>query len=102
MPAPGEGPDRETMENGYLILHGLGVIRKMSPEKEEYCVQSKFQFNKDIGYLYTAALLVESGLLLLESSTKRGGVMTPAAAFGNRLTARIVERLDATFEIKEL
>lgn len=90
------------MENGYLILHGLGVMRKLSDDKEEHRIQSTFQFNKDIGYLYTAALLVESGLLLLDSTTKQGGVMTPAVAFGSRLTSRIVERLDASFDIKEI
>ncbi|GKY96458.1 hypothetical protein MPSEU_000605300 [Mayamaea pseudoterrestris] len=102
LPSPGEGPDRETMENGYLILHGLGVMRKLSSEKEEIKIQSTFQFNKDIGYLYTAALLVETGLLLLESTTNQGGVMTPAVAFGSRLTERIVKELDASFEIKEM
>jgi short subunit dehydrogenase-like uncharacterized protein len=103
LPAPGQGPDRETMEEGYLILHGLGVMRKLSTDKDEYKIQSTFRFNKDIGYLYTAALLVETGLLLLESSSsKQGGVMTPAVAFGSRLTQRIVKELDASFEIQEM
>ena len=100
MPAPGEGPDRATMEDGYLVLHGLGVMRKLSTDKEELHVRSTFRFNKDIGYLYTAALVVESGILLLESTTKHGGVLTPAATFGNQLTKRIVSMLDATFDLE--
>jgi short subunit dehydrogenase-like uncharacterized protein len=101
LPAPGEGPDRATMESGYLILHGVGTMRKLSSEKEEFKLQSTFQFNKDIGYLYTAALLAETGILLLESTTKQGGVMTPAVALGSALTKRIVKELDASFDIKE-
>lgn len=76
-------------------------MRKLSSGNEEYRIRTKFQFNKDIAYLYTAALLVEVGLLLLNTKTKQGGVMTPAVAFGSQLTQRIVNQLDASFEIEE-
>jgi short subunit dehydrogenase-like uncharacterized protein len=65
-------------------------------------LHSKFHFNKDIGYLYTAALLAETGMVLLEKHGKlSGGVMTPAVALGSDLTQRILKTMDTSFEIKE-
>jgi hypothetical protein len=105
VPAPGSGPDRATMEEGYMILHGRGVMKSKSDEKETR-LTSEFKFNKDIGYLYTAALLVETGMLLLEkanggTSPTSGGVVTPAVAFGSDMTSRIVDKLDSSWELKE-
>ena len=63
---------------------------------------SKFHFGKDVAYLYTAALLVETGMLLLEKrKTIAGGIMTPAIVLGSDLMQRILEKMDATFEIRE-
>jgi short subunit dehydrogenase-like uncharacterized protein len=98
LPQPGQGPDRETMEAGYLIVHGRAVMKKGETTVN---VKSEFVFKKDIAYLYTAALLVETGLLLLQSNRK-GGVMTPAVALGSELTNRLCDVLDVTFEIKEV
>mmetsp|Transcript_16753 Transcript_16753/g.37670 ORF Transcript_16753/g.37670 Transcript_16753/m.37670 type:complete len:323 (-) Transcript_16753:46-1014(-) len=112
LPSPGEGPLREDMENGYLILHGQGVMQKSSTEDGKGCYQkdtklyTKFTFNKDIGYLYTAALLVETGMMLLEDKKSLnpsvGGCVTPAVAFGSDLTQRILSKLDARWELKEV
>lgn len=99
LPQPGEGPDRQTMEEGYMTLHGHGIIVKDGKETK---LESKFHFNKDIGYLYTAALLAETGMVLLEKLGKvQGGVMTPAVALGSDLTRRILKTMDTSFEIKE-
>ena len=99
LPQPGEGPDRQTMEEGYMTLHGRGVMIKNG---KETVLHSKFHFNKDIGYLYTAALLAETGMVLLEKLGKvRGGVMTPAVALGSDLTQRILKTMDTSFELKE-
>jgi short subunit dehydrogenase-like uncharacterized protein len=98
LPQPGEGPDRETMEAGYLTLHGRGTMVGSTKTR----LVSKFHFNKDIAYLYTAALLVETGMMLLEKrGTVAGGVATPAVALGSDLTQRILEKMDTSFEIKE-
>jgi len=100
LPQPGEGPDRQTMEEGYMTLHGRGII--VNKDGKETNVMSKFHFNKDIGYLYTAALLAETGMVLLEKLGKaNGGVTTPAAALGSDLTQRILKTMDTSFEIKE-
>merc|ERR1739836_75670 len=75
LPQPGDGPDRKTMEEGCLIVHGIGKMASStttssgSSETEESVqkkVKAKFQFNKDVSYLYTAVLLVETGILLVE------------------------------------
>jgi short subunit dehydrogenase-like uncharacterized protein len=87
------------MEEGYMTLYGHGVIVK---NEKETTLHSKFHFNKDIGYLYTAALLVETGMVLLEKLGKvNGGVMTPAVALGSDLTQRILKTMDTSFELKE-
>ena len=104
IPQPGQGPDRNVMEHGYLTLHGRATA---TLNDKVHKIATKFHFGKDACYLYTAALLVESGLLLLEKSHQQDnngpfGILTPAAAFGSDLTRRIVERLDATFEIHEV
>lgn len=100
LPQPGEGPDRETMEAGYLTVYGRGVMVK--GDHKETHLQTKFHFSKDVGYLYTAALLVETGMVLLDKRGKvDGGVMTPAVALGSDLTQRILLKMDTSFAMKE-
>jgi len=115
MPQPGDGPDRKTMEEGSLIVHGIGKM--VSPtttssgstsetdEIEGKKVKAEFRFNKDLSYLYTAVLLVETGILLVEKSSSKGdklnsGVLTPAAALGSDLTQRILKEMDSSFHIE--
>jgi short subunit dehydrogenase-like uncharacterized protein len=116
LPAPGEGPSREQLENGYLTLHAeaiahcsadcssLSDAQGQRAATETRKVLGTFHFGKDTAYLYTAMMLVETGLLLLErtagSSTPPGGIWTPASALGHDLTARLLDRLDASMEIR--
>ena len=110
VPQPGEGPDRETMEAGCATIHGHGtavVIEPSSSNAGENILKTlnivaKFQFNKDIGYLYTAAFLVEVGMLLKDKAGYiAGGVKTPAAALGSDLTQRLLDKLDCSLDIGE-
>jgi len=102
VPKPGEGPSRENMENGFLTLHGFGTMVNKQDGKERK-LSSKFQFNKDTGYLYTAVLLIETGMLLVKKyGSLSGGCQTPASALGNELTQRILQEMDTSFEIKEI
>lgn len=114
VPQPGDGPDRKTMEEGSMILHGIGKM--VSPttatsgssetdEIEGKKVKAEFRFNKDLSYLYTAVLLVETGILLVEKSSGTGdkinsGILTPAAALGSDLTQRILKEMDTSFHIE--
>jgi len=105
LPRAGEGPDRDVMERGWMTLRARAVVEaEHEGVKDTKIVTGKFHFNKDVGYLYTAAMLAETGLLMLETrdDDRKGGVLTPAAAFGSRLTKRILDNLDARLEIREI
>jgi short subunit dehydrogenase-like uncharacterized protein len=108
---PGEGPDRETMESGYLRLHGRGRVRapltKIGDSMEDSednvtkVMKATFYFGKDVGYLYTAAMLVETGMALIENqNSKVAGVVTPAVGLGHALTQKLLDSLDVTLEVK--
>ena len=102
-PQPGEGPDRDTMEAGYATIrsHGTAAVPGDDTTKTME-ITGKFQFNKDIGYLYTAAFLVEVGMLLKDKSGYlAGGVKTPASALGNDLTRRLLDKLDCSLDIAQ-
>jgi len=96
LPAPGEGPTREAMDEGWMTLHAKGTMVKdgvATPLKATY------KFPKDTGYLMTAQMLVEAGMTLLEKKAP-GGVLTPAAAFGSDIVARLEEKLGAKLEVE--
>ncbi len=103
VPKSGEGPSREEMERGFLKLHATGsMIDKIDP-KMTRSLQGLFHFKKDTGYLYTAALLCETGILLAEKyGSLAGGCVTPAVALGGTLTERILKEMDTSLEIKEV
>jgi short subunit dehydrogenase-like uncharacterized protein len=92
LPQPGQGPDRDLMEAGYLNLLGLGTAGDQK-------IKAKFHFGKDVAYLYTAAMLVETGMALLFAKDKTAGVVTPAVGLGHALTERLMETLDITLDI---
>mmetsp|Transcript_4493 Transcript_4493/g.9439 ORF Transcript_4493/g.9439 Transcript_4493/m.9439 type:complete len:170 (-) Transcript_4493:397-906(-) len=116
VPQPGDGPDRKAMEGGSLTLHGIGKMVNTTAassgtserdEIVEKTVKAKFRFNKDVSYLYTAVLLVETGLLLVEKSLStggkiNGGILTPSTALGSDLTQRILREMDTSFHIEEI
>jgi len=98
-----QGPDRETMEAGYLKLYGYGIM--VDENGKEIPLYSLFHFHHDIGYYQTAHLLVESAMLLLEKhnagTLTKPGVVTPAVAFGNELTKRVTKEIECTFDLQE-
>ena len=112
LPQPGQGPSRETMEAGFLKLHGRAIMVKDNKEdddgKHQLALHSLFHFQKDTGYLMTAEMLVESGVLLVEMDRNKqlpkpkGGVLTPAAAFGHYLTERITKHMNVTLDIQQV
>lgn len=102
IPESGQGPSREDMEHGFLKLHATAEMKEKDTQKVRK-LQGLFEFRKDTGYLYTAVLLCETGLLLVEKfGSLEGGCLTPAAALGSELTQRILKEMDTSLEIKEL
>jgi short subunit dehydrogenase-like uncharacterized protein len=107
LPKAGEGPSREDMENGFLKLHAQAtMVDKTNSDGDKATprqLTGLFEFRKDTGYLYTAVLLCETGLLLVEKyGSLLGGCLTPAAALGGDLTERILKEMDVSLEIKEV
>ena len=106
LPAPGEGPTREQMEAGWLTVEGHGTM--MDTDGNKSTVKTKFHFMEDTGYLCTARMLAETGMLLLEKANGGGeglegatGVVTPAVALGSALVERLTKEVPCTFEISE-
>jgi short subunit dehydrogenase-like uncharacterized protein len=86
LPAPGEGPDDKTREEGYFRVE----IRTTTQTGRR--LRSVVAAQGDPGYAATAVMLGESALCLaldgdrLESG---GGVLTPAVAMGDVLVERL-------------
>lgn len=91
------------MDSGYLKLYGYG--RMVDEAGTETSLYSLFHFRRDVAYLQTAHMLVETGMLLLEKhragTLRTGGVLTPACAFGSDLTHRITREMECSFDLQE-
>lgn len=84
LPKPGEGPSKESMDAGYLTVHGIATGSGGST------VQSTMHFSTDPGYKDTARMVVESALALSLDKVKcPGGVFTPAACQKEVLLKRL-------------
>jgi len=102
LPSPGEGPSRETRENGFfnISLHGSGT----GAGGDDFKLTAKVKGHKDPGYGETAKMLGESALCLaldgahLESD---GGILTPATSMGMALVNRL-RRAGMVFELNPL
>ncbi|HBX67659.1 MAG TPA: hypothetical protein DEG32_16460, partial [Balneolaceae bacterium] len=88
MPAPGEGPSEEQIENGYFKL--LAIAK----DETDKTVSLKMSYPGDPGNKATVFFLCESALCLFESldTIKLAGFKTPATAFGTQLADRLTSR----------
>ena len=83
-PKPGEGPSEQQMDSGWFTCELIG--RTASGEH----VQAHVANRGDAGNRSTVKMVCESALsLALGASTSRGGILTPATAFGDRLAMRL-------------
>ena len=85
------------MDAGYLKLHARGKMVDRASGKET-ALKSTYSFPYDTGYLMTAQMLVETGMLLLEKKGA-GGVLTPAVALGSDIVVRLDKELNAKYAI---
>ena len=103
LPSPGEGPTMEQMKSSSLTVHGRGTMRDSSGKT--IAMTSSFHIDEDPGYLNTARMLVESGMLLLKMANQiggvgdRAGVVTPAYAFGSSIVERLEKETCTKFTI---
>lgn len=96
MPAPGEGPSRETQEKGSFDLRFVG---KTAEGKK---LRVRVTGDRDPGYGSTAKMLAQAGLCLardIGKENKPGGFWTPATIFGDRLIERLCCDAGLTFEV---
>lgn len=95
LPAPGEGPSRETIANGHYEF-------EFTASREDTFVRARVWGNRDPGYGDTAKMLGESALCLAfdepGDDVLHGGVLTPASALGTALIGRL-QAVDINFQL---
>ncbi len=90
LPEPGEGPSRESIENGHFTVKLVGTGTDASGEP--FRVDAEVGADRDPGYGATATMLGESAVCLADDPVDEGlsgGVLTPASAMGTRLIERL-------------
>ena len=84
LPQPGQGPSEEDMNRGWFSCDLVG--RTATGERVRGLIRNR----GDAGNRSTVKMLCESALCLaLGESTDRGGILTPATAFGDYLANRL-------------
>ena len=93
-PKPGEGPSRESRENGNYDVLFCGDI-------DEQSVHVSVKGDMDPGYGSTSKMISESAICLVkECENLHGGIYTPAPAMGTKLIQRLQDNAGLTFEIE--
>ena len=96
-PQPGEGPSREERDaGGYELL----VIGSHVDGGE---IRARVTGDKDPGYGSTSKIIAEAALCLIDDCEDTpGGIWTPAAALGDAVIPRLVERAGMTFDLVDV
>jgi short subunit dehydrogenase-like uncharacterized protein len=98
LPKPGEGPSATRRAAGYFEMQLTG--RTEDESGEGLVISSRIRGDTDPGYSETAKMLAESALCLAQDDLScAGGVLTPAAAMGPSLLARLQDA-GLQFEIR--
>ena len=92
-PQPGEGPSKESREQGNYHLLFFADL-------EEESIVARVTGNMDPGYGSTSKMIVESALCLVKDcSDLAGGIYTPAPSMGEKLIDRLIKKAGLTFDI---
>ena len=94
-PAPGEGPSKESRENGtYDVLFCADLSDGSS-------LHASVSGDMDPGYGSTSKMIAESALCLINDCAELGGgIYTPAPAMGEKLITRLQANAGLTFKIE--
>ena len=94
-PAPGEGPSKESRENGnYDVLFCADLTNGSS-------LHASVSGDMDPGYGSTSKMIAESALCLVNDCVELGGgIYTPAPAMGEKLITRLQANAGLTFKIE--
>ena len=94
-PKPGEGPSRESRENGNYDILFCGDINDES-------VHVSVVGDMDPGYGSTSKMIAESAICLVkECEDLNGGIYTPAPSMGTKLIKRLQDNAGLTFKIEK-
>ena len=93
-PKPGEGPSRESRENGNYDILFCGDINDES-------VHVSVAGDMDPGYGSTSKMIAESAICLVkECEDLNGGIYTPAPSMGAKLIKRLQDNAGLTFKVE--
>jgi len=93
-PKPGEGPSRESRENGNYDILFCGDINDES-------VHVSVVGDMDPGYGSTSKMIAESAICLVkECEDLNGGIYTPEPSMGTKLIKRLQDNAGLTFKIE--
>ena len=94
-PKPGDGPSRESRENGnYDILFCADI--------DNESIHASVAGDMDPGYGSTSKMILESALCLVNDCPElKGGIYTPAPSMGMKLIKRLEASAGLTFKIED-
>ena len=94
-PKPGEGPSRESRENGNYDVLFCGDL------DNEESVHVSVAGDMDPGYGSTSKMITESAICLVkECEDLAGGIYTPAPSMGTKLIKRLQDNAGLTFKVE--
>ena len=93
-PEPGDGPSRESRENGnYDVLFCADV--------DDETIKASVSGDMDPGYGSTSKMITESAVCLVKDCEDlAGGIYTPAASMGKKLIKRLESNAGLTFKLE--
>ncbi len=95
VPAPGEGPSRESREAGNYDVLFVGTTAAGDE------IRATVTGDMDPGYGSTSKMLAESAVCLIEECPDLpGGIYTSAPSMGQKLIKRLVDHAGLTFELE--
>jgi short subunit dehydrogenase-like uncharacterized protein len=94
MPAPGEGPSKESRENGnYDVLFCADM-------PDGTTLKATVTGDMDPGYGSTSKMIAESAVCLVKDcGGLKGGIYTPAPSMGQKLISRLIAKAGLTFSL---
>ena len=93
-PQPGEGPSRESRENGNYDILFCGDI-------DDKSIHVSVTGDMDPGYGSTSKMITESAVCLVkECDDLKGGIYTSASSMGTKLIKRLEDNAGLTFKLE--
>lgn len=97
VPKPGEGPSAETIEKGSFSIDLFG----RNGQDKDKVIKTRVTGDRDPGYGATSKMLAESAVCLAKDELgDKGGILTPAAAMGDKLLARLQANAGMKFTVR--